>query len=375
MNDRQWPPVDRNDNCTFAVSVDRDAAKITLDGPAAGPAGGASLTPVSGVEMVFDRAIGFLSHVTVDAGEPCGPVVPGEPALAYLGRVLGDRVAAVVRQSPFGKVPPVAPQPDPAAMAALSRLARLQSAWRTTPVPCSPLWALEAADLARPGQRPPVRTGLALSSALMAQFGPAATPAGGKISSWLDPALVPPRVFRYGLSPDSDLDIHVHDGEDRPIIVEAMLAVGADRSALASCQVRLVDSDARCVLGLSPFRADGMSARAEFPAPAVAGSLWAEVVDDERRPVRGTQLRRMRRALRWADAALRAASRPAGLDPDRTDEQWARLAALAWDRCRVDWAAAGDVGRATAAARLARHPIQWTRAYLAEATSDPAALR
>ena len=51
--------------------------EITLDGPAAGPAGGASLTPVSGVEMVFDRADRILSHVTVDADEPCGPGGPG----------------------------------------------------------------------------------------------------------------------------------------------------------------------------------------------------------------------------------------------------------------------------------------------------------
>ena len=105
------------------------------------------------------------------------------------------------------------------------------------------------------------------------------------------------------------------------------------------------------------------------------GALWVEVVDDERRPVRGTRLRRMRRALRWADAALRAASRPGGLDPDRTDEQWAQLAALAWNRCRADWTAAGDADRAAAAARLARHPVRWTRPYLAEATCDPAAAR
>jgi len=163
---------------------------------------------------------------------------------------------------------------------------------------------------------------------------------------------------------------------DEPLVtVEVMLVPGAGWSALASCQVRLVDSDARRVLAVSPLRLDGPRARAELPLPAEAGTLWVEVLDDERRPVRGTRLRRMRRALRWADSALRAASRPTGLVPGCTDEQWAGLTALAWDRCRADWAAAGDAGRAATAARLARHPVQWTRPYLAEATCELAAIR
>jgi len=41
---------------------------------------GVSLTPGPGVELVFDRAGGRLSQVIVEAGEPGGPVVPGEPA-------------------------------------------------------------------------------------------------------------------------------------------------------------------------------------------------------------------------------------------------------------------------------------------------------
>jgi hypothetical protein len=377
VKDQQRPSLDHYDNCIFAVSVDWDAAQITLEGPPAGPGGGASLTFVPGVELVFDRADGRLSQVVVEAGEPFGLVVPGEPALAYLGRVLGDRVAAALRQAPHGTVPPVTPQPHRTAIAALSRLARLDSARRTTPVPWSPLWALEAADLARQCQRPstPAHAGPLLPSVPSAPPRPATAPVGNNLSGWLDPALVPPGVFRYGLSPDSDLDIRVHDDEEPLITVEAMLAPGAGRSALASCQVRLVDSDARRVLTVSPLRPDGLRARAGLFAPAATGPLWVEVVDDERRPVRGTRLRRMRRALRWADAALRAASRPVGLDPDRTDEQWAGLAALAWDHCRADWIVAGDASRAAAAARLARHPVRWTRPYLAEATCDPAAAR
>jgi hypothetical protein len=386
VKDRQRPPLDPHDNCTFAVSVDWDAAQITLEGSPAGPGGGASLTPVAGVELVFDRAGGRLSQVVVAAGEPFGPVVPGEPALAYLARLLGDRVAAALRQAPYGTVPPVMPRPHPAMIAALSRLARLESARRTTPVPCSPLWTMEAADLARQGRRPSAlaNAGPPLPSAPAAPLRPPASaapprlptaPGSESLGGWLDPGLVPPGVFRYGLSPDSDLDIRGRDGAEPLVTVEVRLARGAGWSALASCRVRLVDSDARRVLAVSPLCPEGLRARAELLAPVEPGALWVEVVDDERRPVRGTRLRRMRRALRWADAALRAASCPAGLDPGRTDEQWAWLAALAWDRCRADWAAAGDAERAEVAARLARHPVRWTRPYLAEAICDPAAAR
>ena len=270
MKDQQRPPLDHHDNCTFAVSVDWDAAQITLEGPPAGPGGGASLIPVPGVELVFDRAEGRLSQVVVEAGEPFGPVVPGEPVLAYLGRLLGDRVAAALRQAPYGTVPPVMPRPHPTVIAALSRLAGLESARRTTPVPCSPLWTMEAADLARQGRcafrsRP---YGTAPSVRPRGRR-PACRgrPGQQSLSGWLDPALVPPGVFRYGLSPDSDLDIRVHDDEDPLITVETRLARGVGWSALASCRVRLVDSDARRILAVfpAPPRHD---ARAELRGPA-----------------------------------------------------------------------------------------------------------
>jgi hypothetical protein len=348
------------------------------------------VTPVPGVELIFDRVGGRLVQVVIEAGAPSGPVVVGEPALAYLGRVLGYRMAAALRQAPYATVPSVTPQPHPTMIAALSRLSRLDTARRTTPIPGSPLWAAEAADLARQAGWTD-RTGryahnpVIASPRRMAATGPPATAGMGSpaaapavrtssVSSLLDPTLVSPGVFRYGLSPDSDLDIRVH-GAVPLITAEAILAPGAGCSALAECRARLIDSDARRVLAVSPLRPDGPRVRAELPfyAPVTAGALWVEVVDDGKRPVWGTRLRRMRRALRWADAALRAASRPAGLDPDRTSGQWAQLATLAWDRCRADWAAAGDASRAAAAARLARHPVQWTCPYLAEAIWDPAA--
>jgi hypothetical protein len=75
---------------------------------------------------------------------------------------------------------------------------------------------------------------------------------------------------------------------------------------------------------------------------------WIEVVGEPHPPVRSAKTHLIQRALRWADAALRAERAPAGLAPQATAEDWAALAALAWQRCRHDWAAADDSDRATA---------------------------
>jgi hypothetical protein len=99
---------------------------------------------------------------------------------------------------------------------------------------------------------------------------------------------------------------------------------------------------------------EGTRVRAELVAPVPVDELkgtWIEVVDDEQRPVRSEQLRRMRRSLRWADAALRAEQRPLGLAPDFTGQDWAALAVDGWERCRYDWEDAGDTDRAFLAAR------------------------
>lgn len=193
VNAGQWPFPGHHDNGMFAVSVNRDAAQIKLEGPSVGPGGAASLNPLPDLELIFDRTRGHLSEVVVEAGEPCGPVVPGEPALGYLGRVFGNHLAAAVRQAPCGGVPPVGPRPHPAVIAALSRLARLGAAWCTTPVPCSPLWALEAADLARQCQRRATLARASFPSAARTQSCPAAvstgeTPGGWSTPPWRRPA-------------------------------------------------------------------------------------------------------------------------------------------------------------------------------------------
>ena len=128
---------------------------------------------------------------------------------------------------------------------------------------------------------------------------------------------------------------------------------GADRDALAGCQARLVAPSVRHTLAQAGFTATGSRARAQlqlpFPLDELAGS-WIEVVQDKRRPVRSARGHRIRRALRWADTALRAERAPAALDPAATREDWTALAAVAWGRCRLDWTAAGDADRAYLAA-------------------------
>jgi hypothetical protein len=306
-------------------------------------------------------------------------------------------------------------------------------------VPGSPLWAAEAADLARqaglPGrsrERPapviiPNGLGSTIPAGVLAPGPAVGGPAlvagpepfsgagrgrgGQRLDAWLDLGLVPDGVFRPGLWPGSDLGVRAYRCGAPLIAVEAVVLADAAPEALAGCRARLVDASARRVLATAAFRVGAplragaasragapLRAWAEVPAPAGlralvgpgtpagSGAAWVEVVGDERRPVHGTRLRGMRRALRWADAALRAESRPNGLAPELSNEQWTRLAGLAWDRCRAEWEAAGDPGRAAlAAARgtalrggasLRGSPrdgaVRQARPFLAELVCDPA---
>jgi hypothetical protein len=94
------------------------------------------------------------------------------------------------------------------------------------------------------------------------------------------------------------------------------------------------------------------------------------VVQDKLWPVRSATGHRIRRALRWADAALRAERAPAGLAPHSAHEDWVTLATTAWERCGRDWVAAGDDDRAAQATRrqatVNRQPPPDGPAYLAE---------
>jgi hypothetical protein len=401
-------------------TYDSDTGQVVLEGLPTGAAGGAGLVPVPGLELVFDRTDGRLARAVIDTAQLGSPISSGEAAHDVLKALFGPRAPAMARDAAAQRRIQRALSPDAHLSATWSRLARLESARATSPVPASPLWAAEAAQLAKQtglhgrarAEARRAATGLAellshtpllpeaLSQAALAvadiieteepgaagqlrdyarklpagsleqwhaeQAGASPPPGavqGGSPGTekeqipglrWsFDPGLIPEGVFLPGLSPLTDLIVRPGGGRDR-VIVEALLAPGADRDVLSRCRARLVDPSARRVLASAPFVPEESQVRAELTPPFPIDELkesWVEVVDDEQRPVRSEQLRRTRRALRWADAALRAEQRPQGLAPQFTGQDWTALAAMAWERCSYDWEDTGDTDRAFLAAR------------------------
>lgn len=404
----------------LTLAYESDTGQVVLEGMPTGAAGGAGLVPVPGLELVFDNADGRLARVVVDSTEPSGLIKLAEPVASALKGVFGQKApAAVLKAAAPGGIKRVL-APNPSVSAVWSRLARLDFTRATSPVPsASPLWAAEAAQLARKGglhnrarsearraavglaeilKLAPISESLAEIALVVAdlaepdqpeaaqQLRDSAVPrATGSPEAWpaaqvdmpegfgsageesfctrkdpvrdvewaLDASIVPAGLFRAGLSPLSDLSVYQQDGQD-PVIVEAVLAPRPDRTALSCCRARLVDPLARRVLASAPFTLHGSRARAQLASPfpiAELGGTWVEVVDDEHRVVHGERLHRIRRALRWADAAVRAERRPSGLASLTAGQDWMSLAAAAWERCRFDWQATGDTDRAYLAAR------------------------
>jgi hypothetical protein len=387
---------------TLTLAYDEDAGQVVLEGLPPGPAGEAALSLAEGIELLFDCADGRLSRVLIEAGEPGGPAVIGKPAMAAVVRLFGPRACTAIRQAPSRGGDPVTLRADTNALATMSRLARLQAARVTRRTADSPLWAVEAAQLAlRAGLDAHVkaetrRAVAALESADDASFsmlaaaadavadlvqatqpklaqrlrehvtvpGPGGSPAahhlrgrsrtlpdirvesdqygrkGQDLHWWLDPRLIPAGVFRHALWPAAELTVRT---EENAIVVEATLAPEADSRKLDGCVARLVDPGNRRVVGTAPFRRQGdYRVQAEIREPVPPGDAWVEVVDDETRPVLSGRLRHSRRAIRWADAALSARRQVSGL----ADAEWIRVAATAWGRCAQDWSSAGDPDRA-----------------------------
>jgi hypothetical protein len=386
-------------------SFERETGQVILDGLPAGAAGEAPLVPVPGLDLAFDRADGHLCRAVVDAAEPDGPIKVGEQVAAILTRLFGAEATSVVSGAAAwpGEGPGGTAQgtqvlsPEPELTATLSSLARLDAARATSPIPPgSPLWAAEAAELAeRAGLH--ARTSAEAAIAGTRPSGPslAALPntpvldVAAEVASlekdrvrlvglhWmLDPDLVPEGLFRPGLSPYSDLLV-CHEGAKGRVIIEALLAPGADTDALSRCLARLVDPSVRRVLAQAGFtRTAPDRAKAElrlpFPLDEVPES-WIEVVQDKHWPVRSAKGHRIRRALRWADAALRAERAPAALTAQSSREDWAALAAAAWERCRRDWEAAGDTDRAYLAGLRQAALDGKTRTCIPQAPSSTAA--
>jgi hypothetical protein len=399
----------------FTVLHDADTGQVELEGLPTGAAGAAALTPVRDLELIFDRADGHLARVVLGpepggSGQPVGSAAVGPAAAAVLTGLFGDKVLAAVHAATGQR----AFLSGSRLASALSRLARLDAARLTSPArSASPLWAAEAAELARQGglrvrakaEARRAVTGLAdvltgaprtealtraaaavadlaeadepeLARRLRAprwgsagsaesvspagrgrETGPDPGPYGNDLGlpCSLDPDMVPEGVFLPGLSPVADLTVRPSPDPDR-VIVEALLRPEAHRKALARCRVRLVDPAARRVLSVASFAAaEGSRVRAELPLPFPVAELrdaaWVEVVDDEFRPVRSERLRQLRLALRWADAALRAEVSPGGLAAGLSGDDWSVLAASAWERCRRYWEHAGDPARAYLASK------------------------
>ena len=400
---------------------ERATGQVIFRGPPVGVAGEASLEPVPGLELAFDRAEGRLCWaVAVVIGEP--PAAFDPQVARMLTRLFGSHaldVALGVVASP-GDAPAVCPEPGLAR--ALSSLARLEGAQVTSPVPAkSPWWAAEASGLAAGAGLTSQASALATRAlpGLLRQFeggdrsafpeqavraarvvaeNCAAThteevgrllaaigdtldaPLARSIASrlvttldvagevalmreersrsndpqWLlDPVRVPTGLFRFGLSPGTDLFIRRKARQTGIVAVMAKVAPDADRDALSRCVVRVVDPPARRIVAQESFVVVGSRAIVELQLKVPLEEwpkLWAEVVSDKQQPVRGAKGHWASRARRWADAALRAERAPQGVDSRATPEDWAALAAAAWDRCRQDWTEAGDCGRARLAA-------------------------
>jgi hypothetical protein len=343
---------------TLTLTYDQDAGQVVLEGLPCGPAGEAGLSLAEGLDLFFDCADGRLCQVLIEAGEPGNPPAIGEPALAAAASLFGPRARAAVKRAPSRDGDPLTVAAGPQIMAAMSRLARLDAVRFTSPVANSPLWAVEAAQLARQA-RLATRANAELRRAVNALEHPDDVPlvtlaaagvdaqrdgANCAPPGWLDPRLIPPGIFQHAWRPDAELTIRTEaDG----ILVEARLVPDADRRMLAHCRARLVDLESRSVIGTAPFRSlGGLRVRAEIKGRVPPGSAWVEIVDDETRPPASAQLHHIRRAMRWAETALSAGRQVFGL----ADAEWVRLAADAWGHCAEDWSVARDPDRAYLAA-------------------------
>ena len=169
-------------------------------------------------------------------------------------------------------------------------------------------------------------------------------------------ALSPPEVFRPGLTPHSDLLVRRDAGSD---VRDGAGNAGTRRGhpAAGRWHVRLVDPSRPCgrVLAEAEFKVAGSRLRGGAPRSRRTSSeeAWIEVVDDP--GAAGSQRQGAPdpagAALGGCRAACRACARRASRRsrPRRTGR---RSAAVAWERCRRDWEAAGDYGRAAVRAGL-----------------------
>ena len=122
------------DECIVTVTWDKEVRQVALEGLPEAPAGGASLSPADGVELIFDCADRQLARVFVAAGETGSPAAIREPAEPRSQELFGARVTAAVRQAARRDGDPLAIWGEPAPW----RRCRGWPGWmpRGSPVPC-----------------------------------------------------------------------------------------------------------------------------------------------------------------------------------------------------------------------------------------------
>ena len=314
-------------------SFERETGQVILEGLPAGVAGEASLIPVPGLDLAFDRADGRLCRAVVDTAGTDGSIAVGEQVAAMLIQLFGAQAPSVVsdtsgrrtcsrpspgspercpawpastRPGPPARFRPARPggRPRPPNSPNAPACTRGPAPKRTAPWPsCSGNWT---ASTPQCFPKPAARAALAVAALTAADEPAAATrlreAIGGRSGpppaapppipefdvaaeveslekdrvrlvglQWmLDPDLVPEGLFRPGLSPYSDLSVR-HDGAKGQVVVEAVLAPGADCGALSRCLARLVDPAVRRVLAQAAFsegRAGPRPGRAAAPVPA-----------------------------------------------------------------------------------------------------------
>ena len=361
-----------------SISVDEQVAAMLIQlfgahapSVVSNPAGAHVLSPDPGLT-------GALSSLArLDAARATSPVAPGSPWWAAEAAELAERAGLPARASAeahralgklLGQLDGVDSTvlPEPAVRAALA-VAAITAA--DEPVAAARLREAIGGRSGLPPAAPPPMPRFDVAAEVESLEKDGVRLVG--LQWMLDPDLVPEGLFRPGLSPYSDLSVR-NEGAQGQVVVEALVEPGADCGALNRCLARLVDPDVRRVLAQAAFTKTELDhVRAEMQVPFLLDELpesWIEVVQDKLWPVRSAKGHRIRRALRWADAALRAERAPAGLAPHSAHDDWIALAATAWDRCRRDWEAVGDADRAGQAARRQTEPQPAVDgpAYLAE---------
>ena len=392
-------------------SYESETGQVILDGLPAGPAGEAGLVPVAGVDLAFDRADGHLVRAVVDAdGVPAtalltrlfGPHAPARPARRGLAGRGGTAPRSAPKPGCARRCPvwPASTRPGPPARCRAARpggrprpptlaeraglpVRALAEARRAVHVWAAASWLFPARPPGRrcgrghrrrhrPGGRPPAEgehrcrgqpaaparptragrrrrgrgPGEGLRASARTALGARSRPHPRRaVPARAVAALRPARPARRRRGPRRRC---------RLTLAPVRTARGVGR-----CQVRLVDPVVRRVLARAGFDQAGIPGPGGASAPVPAGRA-RRGLDRGGRGATGPSA-----APRRIGSGGRCAGRTPPCGPSaprrasrrgRPAEDWAALAALAWERCRRDWAGSRRPRPGCGCARVRRVP-------------------